>query len=475
MSVSFIPTELSSEEIAMIEADVLRRMERHPDPGAIGPVEIERQSSDYSQMVGRAYFAAAVKLKDELASSIQVNGERYRYKGVSSVDITTMMGDVRVDRRVFVRRGGHGGATVAPLDEWLGLTCRMTPLATEVTASFMAALCASKSQQLMGLYGGMTPSTSTLGRAPKKLLAVWEANRTEIDAEVREITADQLPPEWAVATIAFSLDGVMLSMKSAPRSKEPTGPNGYKEASTATATLYDSEGHRLFTIYLGRMPEKNKVSLQRLLSEEIGFLIARFPKAQLVAVADGATENWRIFNEIATEHSVKVTHVLDFYHLMEKVGDAVSAHYGGKKKEAEDELKTWAERLKSQSHAPEQLLRRLYELRRVGGTVDTLEKVNAAITYVDNNRNRIAYRRFLEHGLPIGSGVQEAACKILVSERMKLSGMTWEHEGGQAILNLRAAAYSGRLSAVIHAILKRARKAIRVDLNTARQRPQRVA
>ena len=40
--------------------------------------------------------------------------------------------------------------------------------------------------------------------------------------------------------------------------------------------------------------------------------------------------------------------------------------------------------------------------------------------------------------LPIGSGVVEAACKTLATQRMKRSGMRWRHAGGQAILTLRA-------------------------------------
>ena len=31
----------------------------------------------------------------------------------------------------------------------------------------------------------------------------------------------------------------------------------------------------------------------------------------------------------------------------------------------------------------------------------------------------------------------EAACKTLAAQRMKLSGMRWGHDGGQAILTLR--------------------------------------
>ena len=46
--------------------------------------------------------------------------------------------------------------------------------------------------------------------------------------------------------------------------------------------------------------------------------------------------------------------------------------------------------------------------------------------------------------LPIGSGVMEAACKTLATQRMKRSGMRWRQQGGQAILTLRALAQSDR-------------------------------
>jgi hypothetical protein len=50
------------------------------------------------------------------------------------------------------------------------------------------------------------------------------------------------------------------------------------------------------------------------------------------------------------------------------------------------------------------------------------------------------------HGqhLPIGSGVVEAACKTLVTQRRKDSGMAWTMAGGQAILTLRSLLQSGR-------------------------------
>lgn len=54
------------------------------------------------------------------------------------------------------------------------------------------------------------------------------------------------------------------------------------------------------------------------------------------------------------------------------------------------------------------------------------------------------YHAYTKKRLPIGSGVVEAACKTLVSERLKQSGMRWTIRGGQAILTLRSQMQSDR-------------------------------
>jgi hypothetical protein len=60
------------------------------------------------------------------------------------------------------------------------------------------------------------------------------------------------------------------------------------------------------------------------------------------------------------------------------------------------------------------------------------------LAYFRNNRHRMNYAAVKVQQLPIGSGVVEAACKTLVTQRLKLSGMRWRHRGGQAILTFRA-------------------------------------
>ena len=57
------------------------------------------------------------------------------------------------------------------------------------------------------------------------------------------------------------------------------------------------------------------------------------------------------------------------------------------------------------------------------------------------------YAGAAKRGLPIGSGVVEAACKTLVTERLKRSGMRWREAGGQAILTVRGWVQSGRFEA----------------------------
>jgi len=53
------------------------------------------------------------------------------------------------------------------------------------------------------------------------------------------------------------------------------------------------------------------------------------------------------------------------------------------------------------------------------------------------------YAEYNRLGLPIGSGVTEAACETIFTQRLKLSGMQWTRPGAQVILQLRIVLLSG--------------------------------
>ncbi len=54
------------------------------------------------------------------------------------------------------------------------------------------------------------------------------------------------------------------------------------------------------------------------------------------------------------------------------------------------------------------------------------------------------YYAFVKQALPIGSGVTEAACRMIVKQRLCQSGMKWGEKGASIILSLRTLERSNR-------------------------------
>ena len=62
---------------------------------------------------------------------------------------------------------------------------------------------------------------------------------------------------------------------------------------------------------------------------------------------------------------------------------------------------------------------------------------------IRQKRRLVDYVGYRRRGLPIGSGVTQAACKTVFTQRFKRSGMRWNHASGQVILDLRVIYLSG--------------------------------
>jgi hypothetical protein len=60
--------------------------------------------------------------------------------------------------------------------------------------------------------------------------------------------------------------------------------------------------------------------------------------------------------------------------------------------------------------------------------------------YFERNAERMRYPAFRHMGRFVGSGVVEAACKTVIAQRLKQSGMFWTVRGANATIALRAAA-----------------------------------
>src|SRR5437899_3016748 len=77
-----------------------------------------------------------------------------------------------------------------------------------------------------------------------------------------------------------------------------------------------------------------------------------------------------------------------------------------------------------------------------------------AYKYLQTRRKHLRYAEYRRLGLPIGSGVTEAACKTVYTQRLKLSGMRWKNAGAQTVLRLRVILLSGVWSDVYERTLR---------------------
>lgn len=142
-------------------------------------------------------------------------------------------------------------------------------------------------------------------------------------------------------------------------------------------------------------------------------MIRRHPNAVIVGVADGDPMNWEILAEIAETLGVNLKRAVDFYHALEHIAKALRRYRGGNKAKAREDIKHWASVLKHSPRGPQRVIEALeYRQRRVGKSA--AEDIGREIAYVRRHMHLMPYSRFMDEGLPIGSGVQEAACKTLV-------------------------------------------------------------
>jgi hypothetical protein len=374
--------------------------------------------------------------------TIEVAGERYHRVLRCATTYTSAAGPVRVARSLY--RRPQSGHALCPLELRAGLIeGSWTPLAAKQATWVVAHLTPKEGEELFELLGNMTPSKSTLDRLPKALSGHWEAHRPHFEATLRH---QEAIPDEAVA-MAVSLDGVMAPMKDGQRQAKrqqarakgqaPSGPAGYQEVGCATVSYYDRYGERLCTRRMARMPEGNKATLKSQLTAEVMGALVRRPDLRVIKVADGAPDNWSYLAETLPVGE----EVLDFYHAATHLGEALGAAYGASTPQYQERMKTLSEVLRD---APEGVDTVIGALCRLRTRYPRRQAIHKALAYFREHRHRMDYSALRAQHLPIGSGVVEAACKTLVSQRLKRSGMRWRPAGGQAILTFRALCQSER-------------------------------
>ena len=234
--------------------------------------------------------------------------------------------------------------------------------------------------------------------------------------------------EGPIGTITIGMDGTCLLMCE----------DGWRETMVGTIGFYDRDGERQHTIYLAATPEYGKATFLDRLEREIGRVRAAYPQARYVGLADGAKGNW----EFLGRHTA--VQVIDFWHAAEYLSDAADALFVREPGAKRPWLESSCHRLKHEPGAARQLIRDLKRLAAEKGVAPDHPEVEAAITYFTNQSKagRMDYAPLVESKIPIGSGVTEAACKVLVKQRLCGSGMRWKEPGAAAVLSVRCLTYT---------------------------------
>ena len=188
---------------------------------------------------------------------------------------------------------------------------------------------------------------------------------------------------------------------------------------------------------MARMPEPKKATLKTMPSAELDIALGKRPDLHVVSVADGAHDNWRYLDALAPE----TTAVVDFYHAAEQLKATLDTCHGENDSKGRAQLHKLRHVPLDDSDGVEKVIRALDYQRK---KFPRRTRIGEVLRYFRRNRHRMRYADTQARHLPIGSGVVEAACKTLVTQRLKRSGMRWRHAGGQAIVTLRALVQSSR-------------------------------
>lgn len=387
--------------------------------------------------LGQAALSDVLSQYDTSCDVVSIGEQTYRRKHKAPKEYQTALGPITIERHMFVNRKKDGdGQSLCPLELQTGMVeSYWTPMAAKNAMWALAHLTPQEVEDMLLQFGTMNPSRSSLDRLPKALNQRWEPQTVTYH---EKLIANESIPSNAVSFSA-SLDGVMIGMKpekSASGDKHPMKTE-WREASCGTISFFDAEGERLSTVQYGQMPEHKKATLKALLRMNTEAILQQRQDLKLVHLADGAQDNWTFFDE-EMPLGFQLT---DFYHASEYLKDAFDAAYPKDTNKARAKFEDYKVILRDESDGIKKTLRALRHLRsqHKGNKV-----IEASVTYFTNNQHRMLYAKAKSKNYPIGSGIVEAACKTLVGQRLKRSGMSWHCNGGQGVLTFRSLIKSSR-------------------------------
>lgn len=285
------------------------------------------------------------------------------------------------------------------------------------------AVSKSSLQRLVGEYGSLLVKQ----QAEEAEAMVRVPSKAEVEVEWRQVG------QPASETMSVSHDGVLIAIRN----------EGWKEVKVVSVAAVETEVDAKSGECKVKLSEQSYraglwdaatfANQQWAETEKRGVSKAK----RLACVADGAAWIWQLVLMCFSP----CFEILDWWHASQRLWTIASAAFDDTTQIAawvDAQQKLWAD-----GH-----LRLFFHNVRLLFPKSTPipDSVRQAITYLFHQRKRMRYAEFRQHGLPIGSGTVESACKIVAQARLKQAGMRWSRNGAQAMLALRCSLLSDRWS-----------------------------
>jgi len=342
-------------------------------------------------------------------------GEVAEYHEDRTRTVKILMGPIGIERAYYHLGKGKGG--YAPLDELLSIPKEQYSYAVQERMSLFAIEDSyEESAKKLSYLFPIEASGSTIRRISQKY---GKEIAEEETASVKAIFSHkQAVPEPEIESVKrgyVGVDGVMV----------PT-VDGHKEMKVATT--YDTPfaretvANNLHYHALFAEPEVFGEHLWVMLKQR-----GIYDAVESVWGCDGAKWIWRQ----KQLHDPDGKEIVDYIHACEYLHDVANAIRGPDTDQSGKCSKCM--RIGLRKSGGEQVLDALSEFSEVHSS----EEQNRAIVYFQNNFSRMDYPSYEAEGYHITSSTTESACRHVVGDRLKRSGMRWTIQGAQYTTSLR--------------------------------------
>lgn len=384
---------------------------------------------------------------DELPKDVwfECGGYRRRNQKTANRHVASRFGDIILHRYGY-RSWQTGDGSIFPLEMLLGLNHSATPALVDWIGRQIATAGSNQAAviELLRTDCGVTMGVKRLRQCVKQLGESMEEFRqqhqVDVLLEALEQAAGSSGPRKPV--LAVGRDGITL---------REYAQSAFKVATTGTVSVYDRRGKRLITVYLAHPPEPGQATMDQMLTDLITELFERYngPLPRLAYVTDSGSNETGYFRKVLcrmvhprTGKRLEWTRVADFYHASERIWTMAEVLFGKGTRKANAWARRMLKSLKKPSGASRVLHsaashfhRRQRKSRKLSKKKE--ETYRTAYRYIQSRTKIMRYSEYTSVHIPLGSGVTEAACKTVFTQRLKNSGMRWSDDGAKTILTLR--------------------------------------